>query len=568
MPPRPSRMLLSDPASFFGAQGAAPVVGSPPTARPRENFVSYNRVDQNHYFGADPALPARHYYLELVRGSVDNVIDSIELPYVSHIEVDQPLAVTRTYTMGGLYEEHSGFVERTFSLRGRSGKSRLDLAIFQKFRNFLEKYAKLSAENKNAFIRGEDINLVLNFPWDGESFYCTVIVFKPSSDIGVSRCSFEYSLVLKTNGFASRKWSLPQNIHEFLESPGNDGDHTKWGHNCFRRSLKTLSGKPLRSEDSLDIDAPPPDADYIYGKAPQIYEQVEVLGLATSGLRTGGRSAYQSLYDLGTLGLESSLAHWDDADEDTRNNERLSRRLTTVLGWYVWLILQAKEGLGFRSQHLTTDPNPGFPVLDLVTPIPPRDGREPLTVDTVQASDTTAFDIALRVLGDRNQWIRIVRANDMRDARTKRDGRPLVFGDRILVPSVTGVPKGQAADIYGTDIRMGLDGDFVAAGTTDIAVISGIDNVDQNLTHRYKTVKGTNKAFPEFGLPPIIGTVATSDLAGQVMSAVKQQTVRDHRVSGISKMAVSRAGGTVTVDVGVEVVANAIVPKGFQYPGL
>lgn len=547
-----------------GGQGnTLPPVATPPAPKVRRRAVEqYARVNQNHYFGSDPNTPARHYYLELVEGDVDQVIDSIEIPNVNHWEGDNPLAVVRTWTLEGMYEEHAGFVERTFMLRGRSGKTRLSLVLFQKFRNFLEKYANLSADNKNAFTRAKDIRLVLNFPWEGESYYCTVMSFKPMSDISSSRCSFEYAIVIKTQGFATRKWALPQNILKFLDTPGDDADHTGINHPCFKRSVTVLE------DGTVDIPPVPEDADFIYGKAPTIYPQVAQIGQAMGGMRSGARSTYQSIFDLGSGGLEHSYLLWDNANEDVRELERITRRFTTVVGWYVWLCLQAQEAMGLRSYHLTDDSAPGFPVTDYYAPIPPRDGREPLVVETVQESDTSAFDIALRVFGSRTMWLRIVRANDMLDARTKRDGTTLLIGDRILVPSAIGVSKNQVNDIYGTDIAIGQDGDFVLSGTTDIAVVTGIDNVDQNLTHRFKTVKGENKAFPEFGLPKIIGTIATSDLSGQVMSAVKQQTVRDHRVSGISQMSVSREGGTVTVDMGVEIVANAVMPKGFQYPGL
>lgn len=537
-------------------------VPAAPTRRSRKDVVEFDQVSQNHYFGSDPGHPARHYYLELVRGGVDQVIDSIEIPNVNHWEGDFPLAVVRTWTMGGMYEEHAGFAERTFSLRGRSGKTRLSLVLFQKFRNFLEKYANLMAENKNALVRGEDINLILNFPWEGESFYCTVMQYKALSDTASSRCSYEYTITLKTHGFATRKWALPQNILRLLDSPGDDTDHTGINHPCFKRSVKCLE------DGTIDIPGAPEDAFYIYGKAPRIYPQVAQIGQGMGGMRSGARSTYQSIYDLGSGGLSHATLLWDNADESVRELERITRRMTTVVGWYVWLCIQAKEAMGLRSQHLTDQSDPGFPATDYVTPIPPREGREPLVVDTILASDTSAFDISMRLFGTRDLWQRIVRANNMLDSRTKWDGTSLLAGDRILVPSVVGVAKNQVYDIYGTDVAIGPDGDFVLSGTTDISVVTGINNVDQNLTHRYKTVKGENRAFPEFGLPRIIGNIATSDLNGQVMSAVKQQTVRDHRVRGVSQMSVSREGGTVTVDIGVDVVANAVMPKGFQYPGL
>jgi hypothetical protein len=516
--------------------------------------VTSEPVKQNFYFAVDTAT--RNYYLELVEGSVDNVLDSIELPYVNHIETDVPLAVTRTYTVGGLYEEHSGFVERSFLLRGRSGPSVIDGMRFKKFRNFLEKYAELSATNRNAFVRGRDIRLVLNFPWEGESYYCTLMQFKPSSSISSSRMTVEYGLALKTNGLATRKWTLPGNIKKYLDTPGIDDRHTALDHYCFLAS----------AQEYRDV---PPDGAPIYAGARSLYEEALIVNKKTGQYNsTVDHGAYKSLYGQAERASDKAYVAWDNSVEDVRTEERLSGRYATIVGWFWWIMRQAKELHGVLFQRITSDVDPDHITVRGVAPVPSRNNNTPLIVDIAQREDMTAFDVSMRLYGDRSKWAAIVRANDMLDARTKADGTPLSVGDRLLVPSVEGVPGAQALDIYGTDLHLGDDGDLVLSGTTDVACVSGVDNVAQNLARRYRTMRSQNKAYPGYGLPRLVGTVATSDLSGLVMSAVKTQTLSDHRVSGVSQLAVARDGSTVSVTVTATIVSNNTVSRQFDYPGI
>ncbi len=505
-------------------------------------------VSQAHYFTV--GSPERHYYLELVESPGGPVIDSVELPYVSRMECDLPLAVARTYTIADLYEEHSGFVERTFGLSGRSGYSELALVRFHKLRNFLEKYAKLSADNKNAFVRGKDIRLVLNFPWEGESFYATMMSFKPMSTTGTSRVSFEYSIILKAYAYATRKWTLPKNIIQYLDAPGYDAKHTGLRHPCFRDSVEAYQEVP-------------PDTAYIYRQRDAYDEALRQL----DGTQVDS-TMYQTLYEVMDRSFATTYSYWDGAPYDIRQYERLSGRFNTIIGWVSWVSRQVEELLGVQFRHLVSRTGVReLPTLNGVAPVPDRTGQGPVTVVTVQAGDRSVMDVAYRELGDRSAWWRIIQLNGMLDARTRNDGTVLQPGHRILIPASDGLVPSQAQDIYGTDVRIGDDGDFVLVGTTGIAVVSGVENVEQNLDHRYGTVRGTNRAFPEFGLPELVGTIATSDMPGMVMSAVKTQTASDHRVTNVSKLETAWSGGTVQVSVVAHLVANPAVSRVFLYPG-
>lgn len=532
-----------------GSNAQLPVPdGKVTPATVRRGKPELSEVTQAHYFTV--GSPERHYYLELVESVGGPVIDSVELPYVNRVECDLPLAVARTYTIADLYEEHSGFVERTFGLAGRSGYSTLAITQFHKLRNFLEKYAKLSAENKNAFVRGKDIRLVLNFPWEGESFYATMMAFKPSSSTATSRVSFEYTIVLKAYAYAARKWTLPNNIIQYLDAPGYDARHTGLRHPCFRDSVEAYQEVP-------------PDSITVYHPREAYDEALRQL----DGTQIDS-TMYQSMYEVIDRSYAKTYSSWDDAPYDIRQYERLSGRFNVIVGWFPWVMRQVEELLGVQFRHLYARTGVReLPTLDGVAPVPDRADTGPVTVATVQAGDRSAADIAYRELGDRSAWWRIVQLNGMLDARTRNDGSILQPGHRLLIPSNGGVPNEQAQDIYGTDIRIGDDGDFVLVGTTGIAVVSGVANVEQNLDHRYETVRGTNRAYPEFGLPELVGTIATSNLPGLVMSAVKTQTISDHRITDVSQLTTRWSGGTVQVSVSAHLVANPAVTRVFIYPG-
>ncbi len=172
---------------------------------------------------------------------------------------------------------------------------------------------------------------------------------------------------------------------------------------------------------------------------------------------------------------------------------------------------------------------------------------------TVSRTERTAHDVAQRYLGDRALWLEVVRLNKMTDARTKNDGTPLTTNDSLLVPLAGGVPN--IGDVYGTSVLI-RDGDIVCEGGTSTVMVTGVDNLYQNHRHRMQTVRGTNKAFPSFGLPPVIGTVETTDVPGQLLSAVRLQTLADHRVRGIAEMSLTEEADKLVVDYVIETVTG------------
>lgn len=561
--------------------------------------VEHSAVSQNYYFDVGPTAYPNRYYLELIDGpSVSNRLDAIECPYVNSVRASFPSAVERTWTIESLYEEHRGFRQREFTLTGRSGFTELQLVRFHKFRNFIEKYQELSALNKNAFVRARDIRLVLNFPFEGESFYATATSFEYARDPNDSRLSFKWTLKLVTYGFATRKWSVPAAFQQFLDRPGDNTDHTGIGHRCHRYAIEAIAKAPPGESNLFPGNDDVMDA--VDGVRPGALPK-PTTDLSGSGLGPPSDDA-DRLRDLWYSTLDAialTYGLWNNLSPFLRARSRL--RVTAVLRWYNELHQQAAIGLGLRYESIVASAEaylvsrPG--TLDLIgqgnagplgfmfslnasahrppshqpkRPKPPRAlpfSPAPVISATVSGGDLSLADVAQRMLGDRHMWPAIAQLNGWTNARYDKWGRPITPGMTLLVPAPAGTPSPGADDLYGTGLAI-VDGDLVMVGTTDIGLVRGEANLRQNLNHRMLTERGTNTTFPQFGLAHRVGDSASSDVAGSLMADIKTQVLADHRVSRITKLRVIEDGRSTTLraEFEAEAITRARTKTSFTMP--
>ena len=556
--------------------------------------ASPHRINSpNYYFpqSYEQAFDGHHrYFLELVEGESQTRVASVECPLVNSIQGIMPSAVERTWTMTDLYEEHRGFRQRQFVLAGRSGFLELSLQRFHKFRNFIEDYEQKMAENKSAFVRAKDYRLILNFPFEGESYYCTIMQFAYARETNTTRCSFAWSMQLMTQGFASLQWNLPKNIREFLDKPGDNDDHTDEHHPCFRASTAAA------------LEAPP-DADSIYSDIGGVITGVRRGRENASGLgkKAMDPKSSRELHTTATQAMDNTYRKWDEAPLAIRQRERETGRLIYIMGWYNELRQQAGVSLGVQFERInleadlvSTDGQLEFVARGNAGPMgfmlalgqgsrkaPPKQRTElgrprplpfaprPVVAATACAGDMSLADIAQRVLGSRHLWVVLQSLNGWKDARTRGDGAPIVPGMSLLVPAPEGTPQPTTEDLYGTDLLLdNSTGDLVMVGTTDIAVVRDVSNFRQNLNHRMRTERGSNSAFPAFGLQPRVGESATSNVMGLVMSDVKAQATADHRVARLTHLNVTEDADRLLVAVEVEAVTRARVSTTFPYAGV
>lgn len=509
-----------------------------------------------------------HYYLELFKNPKEPAIDSVVCPLVNSIQMSQPLAVARTWTFDGApYEEHSGFQQRTFTISGRSGYSFAALSRFAKFRNFFEKYASLSAENKNAFVRGDDVRLALNFPWEGEGFWCTLLAFTYVRSTNTSRVSYEYQIVLVTNGVVAHRWDEKNGL-TYMNCDKGDGCHESNQHWCKKRADDQRKLMPADVYDDL---------------APYEGPYLSLDGLVLAGSQGGNRNLepdyWQRVWYESNSCFDKLYYNFRALPDLKRKKARFS--VTTIARWLVDIRLQAEVEIGRRGISIdkVEAGAHGYVLFsyngsDIRAPAglgSPNNTKPSYRADRgrlvgtvmVSSGEDTVYDIAGRYLGDRNLWLQVVRLNGMLDARTKADGSPLVTGDQLLIPRAAGVPD--IGEVYGTGFLI-KDGDLVVEGDEDIVLVSGFDNFYQNLRHRLMTTKGENRPYPNFGLPPLIGTIETTDVPSQVLRNVKAQVLADHRVSRLTELTLEESGDTLKVDFAVETAVEDKVRQSFEYP--
>ncbi len=176
-----------------------------------------------------------------------------------------------------------------------------------------------------------------------------------------------------------------------------------------------------------------------------------------------------------------------------------------------------------------------------------------------------AYNLAWIFLGNRGRWLEIVDANSFLDPYTKADGTPIKVGDLILIPDPDGIPaKFASTGFYGSDLKI-KDGDLVMRGTSGLQTVSGEDNLRQNLAHRLKTVRGTNRAFPSFGLEKFLNERQLSTLVAQVWSSVLAQVSADRRIGDVIKLIIEEQPSIYKIGLSFRSASQANLTFSFEY---
>ena len=134
--------------------------------------------------------------------------------------------------------------------------------------------------------------------------------------------------------------------------------------------------------------------------------------------------------------------------------------------------------------------------------------------------------------------------------------KPLKAGQSILIPNLNFAESTTAEneiynspdmkDNYGKDLLIS-DKDF-AVYNGDIAVVGGVDNLEQALLNRYSTLIGARIRVEAYGIQASIGDAlnATSAL---IQASVHQTTVEDPRVDSVEDISFQGKGDGLTVSV-------------------
>lgn len=186
-------------------------------------------------------------------------------------------------------------------------------------------------------------------------------------------------------------------------------------------------------------------------------------------------------------------------------------------------------------------------------------------VETRHGDDLQA--VAAREMGDANRWPELVWLNELTHPYLTDDERRvsasvLLTGSLLRVPAPVGVVTDDAdrGQVYERDCLL-VNRQLTDDGAGDFAVVSGSDNLTQQLKHRINTPRGQARRHPEYGclVWRLLGTV-NGPLAGALGAQyVKSALLADYRVSGVSSAIAEVRDGVVRVTAKAEAIAGGAV---------
>lgn len=175
--------------------------------------------------------------------------------------------------------------------------------------------------------------------------------------------------------------------------------------------------------------------------------------------------------------------------------------------------------------------------------------------------------VAAREMGDANRWPELVWINNLTspyltDTPSEASDTVLLTGAMIRVPAPTGINTDatERAQVYERDCKM-VKRRLVDDGNGDIAVVSGTDNLTQQLKHRIVTPRSQLVRHPEYGclVWELQGKVA-GPLAGLLGAQYVKATVQaDYRVSSVISATAQVDGDATRITVTAEAIAGGKV---------
>lgn len=179
----------------------------------------------------------------------------------------------------------------------------------------------------------------------------------------------------------------------------------------------------------------------------------------------------------------------------------------------------------------------------------------------------TLQTIAARELGDSNRWPELVWVNLLKFPYITDDERlagpgVLLSGAMIKVPAPAGFITTDATErgqVYERDCKM--QGRQLQAVDGDFAVITGADNLRQQLTHRVATPRGQAQRHPQYGcmLYRLVGRSNGPTAARLGSDYVRSCLEGDYRVKSVQFADAEVRGDTVRVQARAIAIEGGIV---------
>lgn len=177
----------------------------------------------------------------------------------------------------------------------------------------------------------------------------------------------------------------------------------------------------------------------------------------------------------------------------------------------------------------------------------------------------TLQTIAGRELGDENRWPELIWLNNL--VHPYVTDNPALAGDGVIlngaqlrVPAPVGfVDPGKSDNdaVYESDCLM-VRRQLVADESGDLSVVSGVNNLRQQLSHRISTPMGQARRHPDYGcrIYRLVGTVNSKVAARLGAEYVKSSLLADYRVNSVLSSNASVSGDVVQIEAVAEAVTG------------
>lgn len=175
--------------------------------------------------------------------------------------------------------------------------------------------------------------------------------------------------------------------------------------------------------------------------------------------------------------------------------------------------------------------------------------------------------VAAREMGDANRWPELVWINNLTspyltDTPAEASDTVLLTGSMIRIPAPTGVNTDatERAQVYERDCKM-VKRRLTDDGNGDFAVVSGTDNLTQQLKHRIVTPRGQLVRHADYGC---LVWLLQGKVAGPTASLLGAQYVKaalqaDYRVSSVISSTAEVDGDATRITATAEAIAGGKV---------
>lgn len=175
--------------------------------------------------------------------------------------------------------------------------------------------------------------------------------------------------------------------------------------------------------------------------------------------------------------------------------------------------------------------------------------------------------VAAREMGDANRWPELVWINNLTspyltDTPAEASDTVLLTGSMIRIPAPTGVNTDatERAQVYERDCKM-VKRRLTDDGNGDFAVVSGTDNLTQQLKHRIVTPRGQLVRHAEYGCLVWLLQGKVTGPAANLLGAqyVKAALQADYRVSSVTSSTAEVDGDATRITATAEAIAGGKV---------